>query len=138
MLKIDIIERDNVNCVLQSKNMFVYKSRDNARLKRILLCQARYLNIFPKDFTNSSGRVSDNSYLCRRIIEWSKRSSDLNPSDFFLWGHFKSVVCRTQPNDTEELTRRNTACCSIAGEVFQDEFESRLYYCFFIIHYPTN
>lgn len=42
----------------------------------------------------------------RGEIEWPPRSPDLNPLDFFLWGHLKSVVYRTRPNTLLELEQR--------------------------------
>ncbi|XP_050295593.1 uncharacterized protein LOC126735594 isoform X2 [Anthonomus grandis grandis] len=57
----------------------------------------------------------------------------LTPLDFFLWGHIKSVVYKTQPDDIEDLKRRITeASRAIPEEVFQnvrEEFENRLYFC---------
>lgn len=69
----------------------------------------------------------------RGSIEWPARSPDLSPLDFFLWGHLKSVVFRTKPNDIEELKRRITdACHQITPETLQSvrqQFEQRLYFC---------
>lgn len=69
----------------------------------------------------------------RGPIEWPPRSPDLTPLDFFLWGHLKSIVYKTQPADIDDLKRRIAAeCRSISGEVFRnvrEEFENRLYYC---------
>lgn len=36
-------------------------------------------------------------------IRWPARSPDLNPLDFFLWGHCKERVYQTLPEDLEEL-----------------------------------
>lgn len=36
-------------------------------------------------------------------ICWPPRSPDLNPLDYFLWGHIKSVVYRQPINNEEEL-----------------------------------
>lgn len=75
-----------------------------------------------------------NQWIGRRgPIEWPARSPDLTPLDFFLWGHIKSVVYKTQPDDIEDLKRRITeASRAIPEEVFQnvrEEFENRLYFC---------
>ena len=34
---------------------------------------------------------------------WPPRSPDLNPCDFYLWGHLKSVVYNPLPNTIEDL-----------------------------------
>lgn len=69
----------------------------------------------------------------RGPIEWPPRSPDLTPPDFFLWGHLKSVVFKTQPESIEELRRRITEeCRALSRETFENvrqEFENRLYYC---------
>lgn len=69
----------------------------------------------------------------RGAIEWPPRSPDLTPLDFFLWGHLKTVVYKTQPADIDDLKRRIVAACrSLPAEVFRnvrEEFENRLYYC---------
>ena len=39
-------------------------------------------------------------------VEWSPRSPDLIPYDFFLWGHLKSKVCSSPPNDLVDLENR--------------------------------
>lgn len=75
-----------------------------------------------------------NKWIGRRgPIEWPARSPDLTPLDFFLWGHLKSVVYKTQPVDVNELRNRIIEeCRAIPREVFRNvraEFENRLYYC---------
>lgn len=69
----------------------------------------------------------------RGPIEWPPRSPDLTPLDFFLWGHLKTVVFKTQPTSLDDLRQRIIAeCASISREVFQNvrnEFENRLYFC---------
>jgi hypothetical protein len=37
-------------------------------------------------------------------VLWPARSPDLNPCDFFLWGHLKQIVYETPVNTVEELT----------------------------------
>jgi hypothetical protein len=47
-------------------------------------------------------------------VLWPARSPDLNPCDFFLWGHLKQIVYETPVNTVEELTVRvNNAAESI-------------------------
>lgn len=69
----------------------------------------------------------------RGPIEWPPRSPDLTPLDFFLWGHLKSVVFKTQPATIEELKQKITQECRLlTSEVFRnvrEEFENRLYFC---------
>lgn len=39
----------------------------------------------------------------RGAIEWPARSPDLNPLDFFLWGHLKTQVYKEKPRNLEDL-----------------------------------
>jgi hypothetical protein len=39
-------------------------------------------------------------------VSWPERSPDLNPLDFFLWGHLKEIVYRDPPTDVEHLTAK--------------------------------
>jgi hypothetical protein len=39
-------------------------------------------------------------------VLWPARSPDLNPLDFFLWGHLKEIVHRDPPTDMEDLTKK--------------------------------
>uniref|UniRef100_A0A8D9FCZ9 Transposable element Tc3 transposase n=1 Tax=Cacopsylla melanoneura TaxID=428564 RepID=A0A8D9FCZ9_9HEMI len=65
--------------------------------------------------------------------EWSPRSPDFAPNDFFLWGYLKSVVYRTPPSTIEDLKIRiQTACNNITPETFKNvraEFHNRMFYC---------
>lgn len=75
-----------------------------------------------------------NRWIGRRgEIEWPARSPDLNPLDFFLWGHLKSVVYATKPASLQDLRNRiQEECQRISPEMLQhvrDGFEHRLYYC---------
>jgi hypothetical protein len=36
-------------------------------------------------------------------VSWPVRSPDLNPQDFFLWGHLKEIVHRDPLTDMEDL-----------------------------------
>lgn len=76
----------------------------------------------------------ENRWIGRRgPIEWPPRSPDLTPLDFFLWGHLRSVIYKTQPASIEELKDRiSRECRNISRETFRNvrkEFENRLYYC---------
>ena len=43
---------------------------------------------------------------CRGSHEWTARSPDLTPCDFFLWGWLKEQVYSTKPRNLEELEER--------------------------------
>ncbi|KAJ4426353.1 hypothetical protein ANN_27167 [Periplaneta americana] len=43
-------------------------------------------------------------------IAWPPRSPDLNPLDFYLWGHLKSLVYSSPVPDLESLRNRILAC----------------------------
>lgn len=56
----------------------------------------QYLNqVFPRRWIGRRGP-----------IEWPPRSPDLNPLDFFLWGHLKSVVYKERPANLEDLRNK--------------------------------
>jgi hypothetical protein len=42
---------------------------------------------------------------------WPPRSPDLNPLDFYVWGHVKSVMYSTAVNDVQTLRARIMAAC---------------------------
>lgn len=44
---------------------------------------------------------------------WPARSPDLNPLDFFLWGHLKSLVYATPVENVEDLENRIVASCNL-------------------------
>jgi len=44
-----------------------------------------------------------------RPVEWSPRSLDLSPIDFYLWGHVKSEVYSTPVTNLDELWERIVA-----------------------------
>jgi hypothetical protein len=64
-------------------------------------------------------------------LAWPPRSSDLNPLDFYLWGHIKTNVYRTKPRSIDELKQRITD--SVAAIPVQHprnafrEFERRIH-----------
>ncbi|GBM75445.1 hypothetical protein AVEN_182316-1 [Araneus ventricosus] len=39
-------------------------------------------------------------------VAWPPRSPDLNPLDFFFWGHMKSLVYEMPVNSAEDLIER--------------------------------
>jgi hypothetical protein len=39
-------------------------------------------------------------------VSWPAISPDLNPLDFFLWGHREWIVSRDSPTDMEDLTAK--------------------------------
>lgn len=71
-----------------------------------------------------SGKVTDTG------IDWPPNSPDLNPCDFFLWGHIKDRVYRTAPATLEDLksaiTREVAAIESQVLESVALNFEKRL------------
>lgn len=49
-------------------------------------------------------------------VEWPPRSPDLTPMDFFLWGHIKSKIFVTPPQNIAELRQRiNQAINNLRG-----------------------
>lgn len=44
-------------------------------------------------------------------VAWPPRSPDLNPLDFYLWGHLKSLVYAVPINTREQLLERIQAGC---------------------------
>ena len=69
----------------------------------------------------------------RGAIEWPPRSPDLSPLDFFLWGHLKSKIYKTEPTSLEDLQNRIVnECRQITPEILQNvrqRFEQNLYDC---------
>lgn len=66
-------------------------------------------------------------------IEWPPRSPDLNPLDFYLWGHLKTEVYRTKPTSLEDLENRiANAVHDITPQHLQNvlsQFSERLGHC---------
>lgn len=51
-------------------------------------------------------------------VQWAPRSPDLNPLDYFFWGHQKSIVYNTPVNNEEELWQRiQEATNNLRGDV---------------------
>lgn len=75
-----------------------------------------------------------NRWIGRRgPIEWPARSPDLSPLDFFLWGHLKSLIYKTDVPNLDALRQRIVEECGrITPETLRSvrrTFEQRLYYC---------
>lgn len=49
-------------------------------------------------------------------VNWPARSPDLNPMDFFLWGHMKTIVYEREVNNIDELRARITAAADSIRE----------------------
>jgi hypothetical protein len=46
-------------------------------------------------------------------MAWPPRSANLNPLDFFLWGHLKSVIYATAVNDVADLQQQVADGCQV-------------------------
>ncbi|KAJ4447321.1 hypothetical protein ANN_09325 [Periplaneta americana] len=66
----------------------------------------------PITYACNLGRILKESSLKGRggPIAWPPRSPDLNPLDFYLWGHLKSLVYSSPVPDLESLRNRIVAC----------------------------
>ncbi|EFN62496.1 hypothetical protein EAG_04671, partial [Camponotus floridanus] len=63
------------------------------------------------NFSRETRRYLDERFPGRGIdracpITWSARSPDLNPLDYYLWGHIKSIVYKTSIDNIEILCQR--------------------------------
>lgn len=70
----------------------------------------------PPHFRLVAREYLDNEYAARWIgragpRQWPPRSPDLNPLDFFLWGHLKSLVYKTPVQNVEDLKNRIQESC---------------------------
>lgn len=70
----------------------------------------------PAHFSLSARRYLNQKFGLRWIgrggpIAWPPRSPDLNPLDFYLWGHLKSLVYSTPVDDVRTLHARIVAAC---------------------------
>ncbi|XP_011703411.1 PREDICTED: uncharacterized protein LOC105459239 [Wasmannia auropunctata] len=53
-------------------------------------------------------------------IRWPPKSPDINPLDFFLWGHCKEIVYRQFPEDIKELNDKlHYAIWDVDNEVME-------------------
>ncbi|KAJ4433473.1 hypothetical protein ANN_15776 [Periplaneta americana] len=69
----------------------------------------------PAHFSRTARRYLDRRFPDRWIgrggpIAWPPRSSDLNPLDFYLWGHLESLVYSSPVPDLESVRNRIVAC----------------------------
>ncbi|KAJ4429541.1 hypothetical protein ANN_21710 [Periplaneta americana] len=69
----------------------------------------------PAHFSRTARRYLDRRFPDRWIggggpIAWPPRSPDLNPLDFYLWGHLKSLVYSSPVPDLDSLRNRIVAC----------------------------
>ncbi|KAJ4435913.1 hypothetical protein ANN_18533 [Periplaneta americana] len=69
----------------------------------------------PAHFSRTARRYLDRRFPDRWIVRggpiaWPPRSPDLNPLDFYLWGHLKSLVYSSPVPDLESLRNRIVAC----------------------------
>ncbi|KAJ4443132.1 hypothetical protein ANN_04782 [Periplaneta americana] len=69
----------------------------------------------PAHFSRTARRYLDRRFPDRWIgrggpIAWPPCSPDLNPLDFYLWGHLKSLVYSSPVPDLESLRNRIVAC----------------------------
>ena len=72
----------------------------------------------PPHFSIVARQFLNRAYLHRWIgragpVPWPPRSPDLNPLDFYLWGHLKSLVYSTPVPDATTLQQRIFDCCQI-------------------------
>ena len=89
----------------------------------------------PPHYASAVRKYLDQTFSNRWIgrtgpLAWPPYSSDLNPLDFYLWGHIKTRVCSTKPRNINELKQRITnAIEAIPVEHLQNafrEFERRI------------
>lgn len=77
----------------------------------------------PAHFSRPTRDYLDHTFPQRWIgrggfIQWPPRSPDLNPMDFFLWGHLKDRVYETTVDTIEELRHR----INVATEDLREQF----------------
>lgn len=61
----------------------------------------RFIIFVPSDSSFTGDYRLDNCEG-KGAIDWSPKSSDLTPLDFFLWSHLKTIVYKTQSTDIDE------------------------------------
>lgn len=72
----------------------------------------------PPHFSLVARQYLDQNYAARWIgragpQSWPPRSPDMNPLDFFVWGHLKSLVYKTPIQNVEDLRNRIQESCAI-------------------------
>jgi hypothetical protein len=70
----------------------------------------------PAHFSLAVRDVLNNTYHDRWIgrggpTAWPPRSPDLNPLDFYLWGHLKALVYAAPLDNEEALHHRSVHAC---------------------------
>jgi hypothetical protein len=84
-----------------------------------------------RDYLNEM--FSDKWMACRVPVEWSSRSPDLTPPDFFAWGVVKDTVYSKKPTSVDQLeTEIIKAFQQISIEICEKvcrSVKSRLYKC---------
>ena len=77
-----------------------------------------------------------NNTICSTdgTISWAPRSPDMTPLDFFLWGHIKSNIYKTNVRDLDDLKSRiSQEILAIKKETLYNvflEIEKRLNFVF--------
>ena len=89
---------------------------------------------YGRDVRNYLDEVFINRWIGRRgTIEWTARSRDLTPLDYFYWGYLKDRVYKTKPQNLDELRQRIIdESALIPPEMIQNAinaFYHRLAYC---------
>ncbi|XP_017885361.1 histone-lysine N-methyltransferase SETMAR-like [Ceratina calcarata] len=86
--------------------------------------------------TNHLNSTFGEKWIGRRgPVPWPARSPDLNPLDFFFWGHFKTLVYSTPVNTLEDLVLRIQFTAGIIKNVtgdfkkVNDNFRKRIQLC---------
>jgi hypothetical protein len=69
-----------------------YFQQDGATCHTCNITIERLNEIFPNKIISINGD-----------IEWPPRSPDMNPLDYFLWGHLKQIVYQNKPRTITEL-----------------------------------
>ena len=66
-------------------------------------------------------------------FEWPPKSPDLNPLDYWFWGHCEAEVLRTKPTTLDELKEEVEAFCeTVSGDVVEKSIMNivkRIKYC---------
>lgn len=75
----------------------------------------------PPHFSMVARQFLDENYPNRWIGRagpqaWPPRSPDLNPLDYFLWGHLKSLVYKTPVQNEQDLRNRIFESCAIINQ----------------------
>lgn len=90
-----------------------------------------HYSVIVRDFLNEQ---FPGHWIGRRgTVEWSPRSPDLSPLDFYLWGHLKAIVYSEKIRDLQHLRSRiQQACQQITPDIIHRvmmEWRYRLELC---------